>query len=142
MAQTLVNSPEIIYDTLTGDTTFMGYVGTYTFTTGVTQDSISIITPGATLPQLQSTSGMEVVIHDVGMVSRMDYLTDPSDSVATWKVYLIAWPGSNGATINNAINRMIRLFGGCRTVDISSAAVTIGALTQSLVMIPSSSPVL
>lgn len=142
MAQVLVSSPEVIFDTLTGDTTFMSYVGTYTFTDGTTQDSISIITPGASLPQLQSTAGLEVVIHDVGSVSRLDYLTDPSDPIVTWRVYLIAWTPATGADINDAIQRMIGLFGGCRTFEIATAANTLGALTQSMVIIPSSSPVL
>lgn len=115
----------------------MSYVGTYTFNDGTTDDSISIITPGQSLPQLDSVSGLEVVIHDLGIIGRQDYIDSVSDPIATWKVYLIAWEGATGSTVNTAAQHLIRRFGGSSMIEISSTGTNIGALTQSLVLIPS-----
>lgn len=127
----------MIYDILTADTTFMSYVGTYTFNGGATEDAISIITPGQALPQLSSITGVEVVIHDVGTIRRQDYLSGASDPIVTWKLYLIAWEGATGADINTAGQYIIRRFGGSNMIEISSTGTSIGALTQSLILIPS-----
>lgn len=137
VTQLKASSPLVIYDTLTADTTFMSYVGTYTFNSGTTQDAISIITPGQALPQLSSIAGLEVVIHDIGVIKRQDYVTDFSDPISTWKVYLIAWDGATGADVHTAAKHVVRRFGGSSMIEISSTGTSIGALTQSLVVIPS-----
>lgn len=148
MPQQLVTSPEVIYDTLTGDATFMGYVGSYAFTNDTTAfDSISILSPGQDLPHLKSISGMEVIIHDIGLINRMDYISDASSSLVTWRLYLIAWPPANGATLTAAMRRIIELFSGARSITIPIDQIDVvgqqlGALTQILVTIPESSIVM
>jgi hypothetical protein len=148
VSQQLVTSPEVIYDTLTGDATFMGNVGSYIFTDGATAlDAVSILSPGQDLPHLQSISGMEVIIHDVGLIDRIDYISDNSSSLVTWKVYLIAWPPANGGTLTESVRRMLQLFSGARAIEIPSrqigaAGTQLGALTQVLVTIPESSIVI
>ena len=137
VVQAKASSPLVIYNTLIADTTFMPYVGTYAFTDGTTEDAISIITPGQALPQLDSVSGLEVVIHDLGIIGRQDYIDGLSDPVATWKMYLIAWEGATGSNINTAGQHIIRRFGGSNMIEISSTGTNIGALTQSLILIPS-----
>lgn len=137
VTQPKASSPLVIYNTLTADTTFMSYVGTYTFNGGATEDAISIITPGQALPQLSSISGLEVVIHDVGVIRRQDYLTGASDPIVTWKLYLIAWDGADGSDVNTAAQYVVRRFGGSNMIEISSTGTSIGALTQSLILIPS-----
>lgn len=138
VVQSKASSPQVIYNTLSLDTEFMSHVGIYTFNDGSTEDAISIITPGQALPQLSSIVGLEVVIHDVGLIRRQDYLTDLSDPISTWKIYLIAWEGSTGADVNTAAQYIVRRFGGSSMIEISSTGTSIGALTQSLVLIPSS----
>ncbi len=143
MAQNFADSPTAIYDTLTDDTTFMGFVGSYTFTKGNTSvDSISIVTPGADLPQLKSQSGLEVVIHDTGNVANRPYLTGASDPIITWKVFLIAWAPANGVTVMNAAKRMIEIFGNATAIETIATADGLGSLVQTMVLIPSDSPIL
>ncbi len=148
MPQQLVESPQVIFDTLTGDATFMSYVGSYIFADGETEvDAISIMSPGQDLPHLKTISGMEVVIHDVGIIDRIDYISDVSSSLATWKLYLIAWPPANGGTLTDAMRRIIQKFTGARSITIPIEQIDvvgpqIGASTQILVTIPESSIVI
>ncbi len=136
VAQSKASSPLSIYNVLVADSTFMSYVGQYTFTDGSTEDSISIVTPGQALPQLDSVSGLEVVIHDIGLIRRQDYVDTISDPIATWKLYLIAWEGASGADITTAGKHILRRFGGSNMIEVSSTGTSIGALTQSLIVIP------
>lgn len=137
VVQSKADSPLDIYNALIADATFMSYVGTYTFNDGSTEDAISIVTPGQSLPQLDSISGLEVVIHDVGTIRRQDYISEQSDPLTTWKVYLIAWEGAAGADVNTAGQHIVRRFGGSNMIEISSTGTTIGAFTQGLLLIPS-----
>lgn len=143
MAQSFADSPTAIYDALVDDTDFMDMVGSYTFTKGNTAvDSISIVTPGADLPQLKSQSGLEVVIHDSGIVMNRKYLTDSSDPIITWKVFLIAWAPANGVTVMNAAKRMLQIFGNSTAMETVATADGLGSLVQTMVLIPSDCPIL
>lgn len=143
MTQNFATTPDEIFDALTGDTTFMSLVGSYTFVKNSTSiDSISILTPGADLPNLKSQSGLEVVIHDSGNISNMKYLTDTSDAVITWKVFLIVWPPATGSTMVNAAKRMVEIFGKATAIETIATADGLGSLVQTLVLIPSDSPIL
>ena len=139
MAQNRVTSPLDIYNTLTGDTQFMSYVGHYTFAKDDTMlDSISIVTPGQKLPALKNQSGLEVLIHDTGIVSRKDYITDASDPLITYQIFLIVWPDATGVTMTNAASRIIQLFSGSRSINIVPAPNELTSLVQTLVLIPDS----
>jgi hypothetical protein len=143
MAQQKADSPEVIYDTLTEDEQFLSLVGSYKFIGQTSEvDSITILSPNENLPQLSSQSGLEVIIHDVGQVTRMDYLTDASVPVTTWKVYLIAWPPATGSTVAEAASRMIQIFSNSTAVEIVATPNEIGALVQSLVLIPSNAAIM
>jgi hypothetical protein len=143
MAQSKADSPEVIYDTLVGDTEFAALVGSYSFVGQSTPvDSISILSPNEKLPQLSSQSGLEVIIHDVGEVRRVDYLTSASDAVISWKVYLIAWPDANGGTITSATKRMIEIFSNATAIEVISTPNEIGALVQNVVLIPSNAAIM
>jgi hypothetical protein len=143
MPQQHADSPEVIYDTLTGDSTFMALVGTTTYKTGSTElDSISIVTPGADLPAVKSTAGLEVIIHDVAKLERRDYITSPSDIVVVWKVFLLAWPPANGGTVNTACRRIMELFSGATVAEVNPTADGLGSIVQSVAFIPSDSVVL
>jgi hypothetical protein len=143
MAQLKADSPEVIYDTLTEDTEFAALVGSYVFVGQTTAiDSISIMSPNEKLPQLSSQTGLEVIIHDIGEARRVDYLTDPSEAVINWKVYLIAWPGADGSTITAATKRMIEIFSNATGVEIVATPNEIGALVQNVVMIPSNAAIM
>ena len=143
MAQLKADSPEVIYDTLVDDTEFAALVGSYVFVGQATAvDSISILSPNEKLPQLSSQTGLEVIIHDVGETRRVDYLTDPSEAVISWKVYLIAWPGADGGTITAATKRMIEIFSNATGVEVIATPNEIGALVQNVVLIPSNAAVM
>jgi hypothetical protein len=143
MSQQHADSPELIYETLTEDQTFMALVGTRIFESSATEfDAISIVTPGESLPKIKSQSGLEVIIHDVSQLSRRDYITEQYDITTTWKVFLLAWPGANGSTLNSAAKRIMELFSKASTLETNPTASGLGAMAQLLVLIPSDSVVL
>ena len=143
MAQQHASSPEVIYDTLTGDMTFMALVGTRTFQAGnTTVDAISIMSPGEKLPSLKATNGLEVIIHDVSQLTRREYVTDEIDITTVWKVYLLAWPGANGVTLNSAATRIMQLFSKATTIETMPTPDGLGATAQLLAFIPSDSVII
>ena len=143
MAQLKADSPQVIYDTLTEDTEFAALIGSYVFVGQTTAiDSISIMSPNEKLPQLSSQTGLEVIIHDIGEIRRVDYLTDPSEAVINWKVYLIAWPSADGGTITAATKRMIEIFSNATGVEVIATPNEIGALVQNVVLIPSNAAIM
>lgn len=143
MPQNFATSPGVIYDTLTGDTDFMDLVGSYVFEKDNTPiDSISILTPGADLPRLKSQSGLEVVIHDSGNVTNKKYLTDISEAIVLWKVFLIIWPPATGDEMVSAARRMVEIFGNANAIETISTSDGLGSLVQTMVTIPSNSPIL
>lgn len=142
MPQQHVDTPEIIYDTLVADTTFMALVGSRVFKTGDTVlDAISIITPGAPLPAIKSQTGLEVVIHDVVPLGRREYITEDSDITVNWKVFLLCWPGASGATMSSAARRIMELFSKASTIETNPTPSGLGAIAQLLVLVPSDSVV-
>lgn len=144
VSQPLVTTPDVIYDTLTGDTEFMSYVGTYTFMNSTQLDAISVLTPGTSIKSLSDVSGLEVIIHDIGPIDKISYIDGPSDPIATWNVYLVLWPPENGNDLTNAIKRMIYLFSGAKSIStlaykVPGEGTSAGAYTQALVTIPQTS---
>lgn len=143
MAQSKADSPGAIYEALTGDSIFSSLIGEYKFINNASPiDAISILSPNERLPQLSSQSGLEVIIHDSGQVERMDYLTDAPEPLITWKVYLIAWPPATGMTLTEAAARMIQIFSNSTVVEVVSTPNEIGALVQSLVLIPKNAAIM
>lgn len=143
MAQTKADSPGAIYDALTGDSTFSSLIGEYKFVNNTSPiDSITILSPNERLPQLSGQSGLEVIIHDAGQVTRMDYLTNEPEALITWKVYLIAWPPATGATVTEAAARMIQIFSNSTAIEVVSTPNEVGALVQSLVLIPQNAAIM
>ena len=142
MTQQFPTNPQVIYDTLVADATFMGYVGQYTFTAGQVTPAISIVTPGADLPSVQKTEGIEVVIHDTADLTRKEYLTSSADIEATWTVFLICWDGATGTEMTLAAMRVLDIFAGSLSFETVSVADGIGAMVQTAIQIPSDMPIL
>lgn len=143
MTQNLASSPFVIYDVLTNDEDFMDLVGSYTFVKGNTViDSISIVTPGADLPQVKSQSGLEVIIHDSGDTNSFKYLTSLAEAIPTWRVFLIVWPPATGDTMHDATRRMIEIFGNATAMETVATTDGLGSLVQTMVSIPANSPIL
>jgi hypothetical protein len=143
VAQQHVDTPEVIYETLTGDTDFMDLVGTIIFQAGNTAlDAISIVTPGADLPSPKTIAGLEVIIHDVSDLGRREYIGNEVDITTTWKVFLLAWPGANGATLNAAARRIMELFSKASTIETAPTPTGLGAIAQLLVLVPSDSVII
>lgn len=136
MAQSFATSPLVIYNTLAADTTFVNYLGQYTFTTGGTSKSFAIVTPGKPLPHLRSVSGLECIIHDVGNIRRKNYLTGNSELLTTWRLFLIAWDGANGEDINTAAYRVLTRFGGSTSIETVATSSGLQARVQTLILIP------
>jgi hypothetical protein len=142
MAQTVAATPEIIYDTLVGDATFMAEVGEYTFKDGTTGPSISIATPGGRLPSIAKQTGLEVIIHDIADVDTKLYLTDTPDLLLDWPVFLIVWYPANGATTMAALQQIVRRFPMATSIDTVSSGTVLGVDFQTQVRIPSNCPIL
>lgn len=143
MSQQKVDSPELIYNTLTGDTAFMALVGKRVFKAGNTElDAISISTPGEDLPAIKSMKGLEVVIHDVTAMRKKQYITSDYEIEIAWKIFLLAWPNANGSTLNAAATRILELFSKGSTIETVPLNSDIGAIAQLLVLIPSDSVIL
>jgi hypothetical protein len=142
MTQSRATSPQVIYNKLTSDSTFMALVGDRVFNTGgTTLDAISIVTPGEKLPDLQSVSGLEVAIHDIANLGRRPYLTGDDDITVDWKVYLMAWPPANGSTLYSAALRIMSSFSKAVTIETAPTPEGLGVIAQVLVLIPSDSVV-
>lgn len=140
MSQEHASSALLIYDTLTADSTFMSYVGNRVFKNNNTSlDAISIITPGEDLPAIKSVSGLEVIIHDVGQLAQQKYVTEDYEIMTTWKVFLLAWQGANGTTLNNAARRIMERFSNAYTLETNPAPSGLGSIAQLLTLIPSNS---
>lgn len=143
MPQQHVDSPDIIYDTLAGDATFMDLVGQITFLQdGTTLDALSIVTPGEIIKGEKQMNGLEVVIHDVSSFKRREYITNEIDITSIWKVFLLAWPGASGDTMNAAARRIMELFSKATTIETVATPEGIGVMAQLLVLIPSDSVVI
>lgn len=143
MAQDHADSAEAIYEALSGNEGFMDLVGTYTLRSNNTAlPSLTIQSPGQSLPPLRSQSGLEVIIHDVANHQRRNYISGEYDKLTTWRVFLIAWPPATGTTINDAVSIIMDTFISATVVDTVPASTALGALTQSLVLIPSDSIIL
>jgi hypothetical protein len=143
MAQQHTETPELIYQTLVDDAVFMEMVGEVKFerSTG-SLPAISILTPGADLPEVRSINGLEVIIHDVANLSRREYITNQVDITTTWKVFLLAWQGSAGGILNTAARRIMERFSKATTIETNPAPQGLGAIAQILVLIPSDSVII
>lgn len=141
MAQVFPDSPEVIYNTLVGDATFMSYIGTYTFLGNETDNAISVQTPGRDMPELKKIEGIECVIHDTSDVRRMDFYNS-TNVEQTWKMFIICWEPALGTDLNGAVIRAMEIFGGAVSFETVAAADGIGAMVQTMVQIPSDRPIL
>lgn len=140
MTQVFPTSPEIIYNTIVADGTITSLAGEYEFRGGGAAPAISIMTPGRDLPALKSTTGVEIVIHDVADVRRRDQY-DTSNIETTWKVFVICWEPATGSEMHSIIYRMMEIFLGSTAVETVATADGLGAMVQSMVLIPSDRPI-
>jgi len=142
MAQQNVTTPQVIYDTLVADATFMASIGTYTFKSGDTLPSIILATPGVDLPAVSKQVGLECIIHDVGDTKNNMVLTGDGIPEITWRMFFIVWDGSNGTQLQSAVERTLEHFPLGRSFDTVVTSQGLGARVQTQVQIPSICPVL
>lgn len=142
MAQDRVITPLDIYDTLAANTTFLNNIGDYTFTDGTTNTAFSIITPSRQLPNITSVSGLEVLIHDTGIPVRQDYLTDQSDILMTYQLFLIVWEPATGQQLNTASTEVMRTFSGAELIRTVPQATNESLLVQNLIQIPKNAAIM
>jgi len=142
MAQTFPTTPEIVYNTLVADATFMALVGSYVFKANTSSiPAISIVTPGADMPDLKSIDGLEVVIHDTAQIRRMDFYGS-TNIEKNWNLYVIAWGSATGDQVTSAVERIMRTFSGSSAMEVVATPDGLTAKVQTKVMIPSDKPVL
>jgi hypothetical protein len=91
------------------------------------------------MPAIKSISGLEVVIEDIAVLGRRSYVTGDDDITSSWRVVLLAWPGSNGTTLDNAARRIMTLFSKAVTIQTAPTPEGIGVIAQVLVLVPSDS---
>jgi len=137
MAQSKVTGPEDIYNALSGDGTFMSFIGQYKFLNdNAVKNAISILTPGENLPNIESITGVEAIIHDVGDISRRDYLTSASDALIEYRVFLLLWDPGSGNNLTGAASRAVEMFTGATAIETVATPKELNALVQTLVRIP------
>ena len=140
--QVFPTSPEVIYNTLVADATFMAEIGTYEWTSGGSAvPAIGIVTPGDDLPATRNVQGIECVIHDMGHTRRQDYYNSVN-VFKDWSVYLICWAPASGEGVNIAVDRMLSLFRGSTSMEVVAVSDGLGARAQALVTVPSEFPII
>lgn len=143
MTQSKVLVPSDIYDVLSDDETFMENIGEYKFKgSSELQPAFSVVTPNRGIPNLEDVTGLEVLIHDVGFIDRKDYLTDPSDTLITYRIYLILWDGADGSKLTNASSRIVQSFSNAKTVKLVPVKNTENVMVQSFIDIPNNATIL
>jgi len=140
MSQVYPDSPGVIYRLLDADPEFSALVGTYKFVDGQTSNAISLLTPGADIPGVESIDGMECIIHDISNLQRIDFINDSSILVNEWKVFLVAWDPATGEDVNNAARRIMQLFRGATSTQTVRTSEGLKARVQTVVTIPSNQP--
>jgi len=140
MSQVFPDSPGVIYRLLDADEDFASYIGTYKFLSGQTKKAINVLTPGTSIPSIESVNGVECIIHDISDLSRIDFLTDSSELVNEWKVFLVAWDPATGEDVNNAARRIMQLFRGATSTQTVRTSEGLNARVQTVVTIPSNQP--
>ena len=141
MAQTFPTSAQVIYETLAADTSLMDLIGSYEFKEGQIIDALSIVTAGEDLPSLRSVQGVECIVQDSGTVKQQNYY-DKTDLITTWSIFLVSWPPSNGATLQNATDIILRRFLGSEAVQVVQTTDGLGSLVQNKILIKSNMPIL
>lgn len=143
MVQSRVTSPEDIYDALSGNTDFMSCIGEYKFlNSSVLQPAFSVVTPNVPIPNLEGATGLEVVIHDIGSVSRKDLITDNPITLVTYQVYLILWSSGTGTELTEAMKHIVQTFSGARSLLTVPINKTPNVAVQALVEIPDNALIL
>ena len=121
----------------------MSLIGNYTFKNRQVHPAVSIVSPGADLPSLRSTNGIECIIHDVGDVTKFEYLTnDKARTSVLWSVFLIAWEPATGADMQTVTERVCSRFLRSNSIQTVAVADGLGSMVQTKVMIRSDMPVL
>lgn len=141
MAQVFPNSPQVVYDTLAGDTAFTDLLGEYTFANGQTGQALSVQSPGGDLPGLKKIEGLECIIHDTADLRTNSYYGSVNVE-STWRVFMICWEPATGYDMTAAVTRMLKIFGAASSMETLAVADGLGALVQTMIMIPSDKPIL
>lgn len=139
--QAFPENPEVIYNTLVNDATFSSYLGTYEFVGGQELPAISIQSPGGDIPGVNKITGLECIIHDAANLRRRQFYGS-TNIESTWRVFLICWEPANGSVMINAATRGMEIFGGSTTLETVAVADGLGALVQTMLLVPSDMPIL
>lgn len=142
MAQSRVITPSDIYNELHSNSAFMSKVGDYIFTNGTTGKALSVITPSKLLPNVNGVTGLEVLIHDAGIPSRKDYVTNSSDILMTYQIFLMVWEPATGETLNDACIEVMRTFSGANVIKTVPQLTNENILVQSLIEIPGNAAIM
>ena len=142
MAQQFPTSAQAIYDAIVADAGLFPLIGTYEFegTPGVLP-SISIVSPGQDLPATKKVEGLEVICHDVGFSSPMNYLSKEAPYIVTdFPVYVMGWEPSTGQHLQDFIDLMMQKFQGSYTEFVTTTPDGLTAYTQAKIIIKSNMP--
>lgn len=140
--QSFPTSAEIIHNTLAADSTFVATLGEYTFKDATVEPAISIITPGERVPYVSDITGIECVILDVPNIRRRNYLTEAADLEKVYRLFVIAWDPATGSDVDQSVSRILSIFSGASSFDTVKTSEGLNAKVQTVVTIPSNSPIL
>ena len=143
MTQLFPTSAQVIYETLSDDSTFMSYLGTYNFKAGQSAPAISVVSAGQDLPSLRKVEGVECIIQDAAGFQSYPYVSnDPARVIIDFPVFLIAWEPSTGADMQTAALRCAANFLNSYAVQTVATQDGLGALVQTKVIIRSDMPII
>lgn len=142
MTQSFPTSAEAIFDVLAADSALTAKLGEYTFKSGQTQLALSVNTPGRNLPMLAKTTGIEVVVHDIGDVVDTAYISGEVSLDTVWPVFVICWDEASGRDMHDVVRLICGHFLGSRSLQTVAASDGIGALVQTKIYVRSDKPIL
>lgn len=134
----MIELADHILSTLQGDATFLGYLGTFTFTDNSTAPSLAILAANEQLEGIKTIEGVECVIMRTPEMSSRPILTGCTILEKTWRIYLVEYAGGDPNDCVNAADRICAIFPGASYVVTytNDGSLDIAGQQQVVVKLP------
>ena len=129
-------SAKELFDALMADTTFVDYLGTYTFADGSSSPSIAAFMANQSTPPGTQTEGVEVVISQELEQKSIPFITGNARVEQTWRLYCTQYQTTDQFFLHEAVERILSHLPGAESVPVNvpgGPADVIGALGQVVV---------
>ena len=137
----MINSADEVLAHLQADAIFMSKVGTYTFTTGLTETALVVLGSNQTIPGIKEVSGVEVVINRVPDTTTRAVIAGCSIREKKWTIYLVQYENSEPNALVEAADRLMDLAPGASYGVLGGTfqASDIAGIEQAVAKIPAHS---